>query len=444
MEYFLVTGGRPISGRTCLSGAKNVALKVIAASLLTSDRVTISNIPDIADVRVMLALMSSLGVRCEFKDHVVTLENSGSKAVTVPLEYGARLRTSILVLGPLLSTRKFAHVPNPGGCRIGARPVDRQIIALTAMGAAINYDHRDGYFHARSDKLHGAKVSFPKNSHTGTEAVILSAVLAEGKTVIENAAEEVEIDDLIRFLCLMGAKIDRTRPREITVTGVSRLHGVSYEIMSDRNEEVTLAVLAGVTGGEIEVDGSVADRLTAFLGPFQAAGGKVDRTGSVTKYSGKKPFRAVDIVTAPHPGFMTDWQAPFAVMMTQAVGKSSIHETIFESRFAYVSELQKMGAEISFYSPPVADLHNYYNFNVGQTGLVKPQAIRITGPVQLHNAVLEMQDLRAGATLLLAALAAGGQSVIYGIEQIDRGYEQIDLKLRNMGADIVRTTKEGL
>jgi UDP-N-acetylglucosamine 1-carboxyvinyltransferase len=342
-------------------------------------------------------------------------------------------------MGPLLARKGRASIPNPGGCRIGARPIDRQIDAFLAMGADVSYSSDDGYFHGVCDGLSGTEITFTKNTHTGTEAVILAAVLARGKTVIRNAAAEIEIDDLIGLLNQMGADIVRTSDREVEIHGVSSLHGTEYQIMSDRNEEVTFAIAAAITGGEITVTGSQYRFMDSFLEPFSQAGGTYTVVGDGTvSYGGREPFRASDVMTRPYPGFMTDWQAPWALFMTQAKGVSTIHETIFESRFSYVAELKKMGARISFYDPPVDDPDSFYNFNWNDKVDGYHQAIRIEGPSTLHNAILEVHDLRAGATVLVAALTAEGESYITGVEQIDRGYEAIDTRLRALGAVINR------
>ncbi|OGG03787.1 UDP-N-acetylglucosamine 1-carboxyvinyltransferase [Candidatus Gottesmanbacteria bacterium RBG_16_52_11] len=444
MDKFVVHGGVPLKGEVRLSGAKNVALKTIVASLLTDDEITIDNVPDIIDVRLMLELLGTLGVKSHFSGNHVRLIRNSLRNYEVPLEVGARLRTTTLVLGPLLSRFGSALVPNPGGCRIGARPIDRHIDALRQMGARITYNSRDGFFHGQADSLHGTVIRFPKNTHTGTESIILAAVLAKGQTVIENAAAEVEVDDLIEFLNGMGARIVRTKPREIKIDGVTRLHGTSYRLMSDRNEEVTLAVAAALTGGTVTVTGSVHRTLMAFLNPFRDAGGRYSAGGDTATYSVSRNLRPQDIITAPHPGFMTDWQGPWAVLMTRAAGLSTIHEAVFESRFSYVPELQKMGADVSFFQPEVRDPEKFYNFNMRDHDGMSPQAVRIKGPTRLHDAVLMMHDLRAGATLLLAALTAPGKSYVHGIEHIDRGYENIEKKLQALGGRIIRVPEEAI
>ncbi len=444
METFIIEGGKPLIGEVTIAGAKNVAVKALVASLLTDEPLILSNMPHIHDVHLLLELLSKMGIQHTWADHEVTINHVGVESTTVPFDLGARIRTSAMLLGPLLSRFGDAKIPNPGGCRIGARPIDRHIQALRDMGAEITYNSDDGYFYAKADNLHGAHITFPKNTHTGTETILLAAVLAKGETIIDNAAEEVEIDDLISLLIAMGASIKRPMPRQIVVTGVSSLHGCSYRIMPDRNEEVTFAIAAAITGGNITVHDSRPQHLKMFLEYFTKAGGLVSTISEAeTRYSlVSGTITATDVVTAPHPKFMTDWQGPWSVLMTQADGVSTLHETVFESRFSYVSELHKMGAKIEYFTPEIANPSSYYNFNWADKSVESQQAIRIVGKTELHNAVLSMHDLRAGATLVLAALTAKGKSYVHGVEQMDRGYEHIVERLQALGADIVRIKEE--
>jgi UDP-N-acetylglucosamine 1-carboxyvinyltransferase len=443
MDKFIITGGHPLKGEIAVAGAKNVALKILVASLLTDEEMVIRNAPDIRDVTLMLEVLGALGVKYRRDYHSIHVTHNHIHNAKVPLEIAARLRTSSMVLGPLLARYGEATTPNPGGCRLGARPIDRHISALKDMGADIQYHSDDGYFYAKAKELHGATVRFPKNTHTGTETLLLAAVLARGRTVLENAAEEVEIDDLIACLNQMGANIRRTGGRTIVIEGVEKLHGIEYSIMPDRNEEVTFAIAGVMTGGDIIVKNSQRANLTAFLAEFTRAGGHFEEIDdTTTRYCCRGELKATDIVTAPHPGFMTDWQAPWAVLMTQARGTSTIHETVFESRFSYVSELKKMGAHIEFFDPTVDNPEVFYNFNWTDRVEGYYQGIKIKGPTKLHNAVIEIDDLRAGATLILAALSAPGESVVHGVEQVDRGYEKIEERLRALGARIERVTEE--
>ncbi|MBI5620286.1 UDP-N-acetylglucosamine 1-carboxyvinyltransferase [Candidatus Gottesmanbacteria bacterium] len=444
MDTFIINGGRPLQGEVTLGGAKNVALKLLVASLLTDEPLIIHNVPEIRDVELMLEVLKSLGVRVDRRADTVIVQNGRIHEYQVPLDIGARLRTSSMVIGPMLARYRKAMIPNPGGCRIGARPIDRHIAALQEMGAQIEYRSGDGYFYATAPNgLKGTTNTFGKNSHTGTETIILASVLAKGRTVIENAAEEVEVDALIELLNLMGARVKRSGIRQITIDGVSTMRGATYRIMPDRNEEVTFAIAAAVTNGDITVLGSQREHLSSFLDVFTAAGGGFESVDSTkTRYFRKHALTAVDVVTRPHPGFMTDWQAPWAVLMTQSIGIAAIHETVFENRFGYVEELKKMGARIEYVNPDVPDPSDFYNFNWEDHVAGDHHAIRIQGPTSLHNAILTMHDLRAGATLVLAALTAQGQSVLHGVEHIDRGYENIEERLRLLGAHIERKKEE--
>jgi len=445
MEKFIVYGPTKLQGSVTIAGAKNVALKAIVASLLTDEDLVIRNVPQIRDVHLMLEVLGHLGKHTLFSGSTVTIRKNSSHSCTVPLEVGARLRTSSMVLGPLLSRYGKAIIPNPGGCRIGARPIDRHIDGLKSMGAVISYASGDGYFHAEAQDLHGAEITFEKNTHTGTETLLLAAILAKGKTILHNAAEEVEIDDLIALLQQMGARISRKGKREIVIEGVSSLHTASFEIMPDRNEEVTFAVAAIASTGDITVHNSRRQYLGTFLDCLRKCGaGYEEVDGETTRYFYKGSVRAVDVQTTIYPGFMTDWQAPWALLMTQANGESVVHETVFENRFTYVEELKKMGARISYFDPDIKEPEKFYNFNWNDRPVDTHQAIRITGPTNLHNAVLSINDLRAGATLLLASIIGSGKSYLYGIEQIDRGYEHIEKRLTGLGAHIERVTEDAI
>lgn len=445
MEKFIIEGPTKLVGHVTVAGAKNVALKALVASLLTDEDVIIQNVPHIRDVYLMIEVLEHLGKHCRFEGSHITIKKNSSHTCTVPLEVGARLRTSSMVLGPLLTRYGKAVIPNPGGCRIGARPIDRHIDGLIAMGATITYDSSDGYFHAKAKHMHGTHIVFEKNTHTGTETLLLASVLAKGETTLGNAAEEVEVDDLITLLQTMGAHIKRNSKREITIEGVSDLHGVTYSIMPDRNEEVTFAVAAIASTGDITVHNSKTQYLKAFLESLQKAGGGWEAIDeNTTRYFFKGHIRATDVTTGVYPSFMTDWQAPWALLMTQAKGESVVHETVFENRFTYVEELKKMGAIITYFDPKVKNPEDFYNFNWEDIQKGTHQGIRITGPTNLHNAVLSINDLRAGATLLLAGIIGSGRSYLFGIDQIDRGYEHIEKRLNLLGAHIERVTEDAL
>ncbi|QQG40453.1 MAG: UDP-N-acetylglucosamine 1-carboxyvinyltransferase [Candidatus Levyibacteriota bacterium] len=436
MEKFIINGGKKLRGEIRVSGAKNVALKALVAACLTSEEVIIDNVPHILDVFTMIEIIKDLGGKAIMRDHTVTVRVDTLRT-KIPFDKAVEVRTSSMFLAPLLARAKEAIVPNPGGCRIGARPINRIIKGLRQMGAIITYNSKDGYFHAKAKQLKGVTYEFKKNTHTGTETMIMASVLAKGKTILKNAALEPEIDELIAFLNGMGAKIKR-HLRTITIEGVEELHGAHFTIGPDRNEAVTYAIAGIITEGEVIVDGILAKDIKEFLGVLDKAGGGYEEKADGMRFFYKGKLKPTDISTSCYPGFMTDWQSPWAVLMTKAKGTSSIHETVFESRFGYVEELKKMGAHIAFFNPKVDDPKRVYNFNLSDAKKDSYHAISVSGPAKLHNAVVNITDLRAGATLVLASLAGSGTSVVFGAEKLDRGYEKFDKCLVRLGADIKR------
>ncbi len=436
MKRYVINGGKELSGHITLSGSKNVVLKALVAACLTSEEVTLTNVPLISDFYEMTALIKEIGGEVDLYDHTVKIRVKNVTSHRIPLEIGAKMRTSSIFIAPLLVRSHEALIPNPGGCRIGARPIDRHIQGLEAMGATINYMSADGYFHAKTDGLKGTNFKFEKNTHTGTETLIIAAVMAEGITRLENAALEPEVDDLIKLLNSMGAKIRREEGKVIVIEGVRELHGTTFEIPPDRNELVTFAIASALTGGKILLKKTKMSDIKEFLEKFEEAGGAWEEQNGDVRFFIKDNLKAIDIMTAPYPGFMTDWQGPWAVLMTQAEGSSIIHETVYEYRFNYVSELEKMGAEIQFFNPKVDSKEEFYNFNYDESDPNYRHAIKIFGRTPFHNAVVDIADLRAGATLVIAALIAKGESVIYGVEFLERGYERFDERLREVGADI--------
>ncbi|MBI2033129.1 MAG: UDP-N-acetylglucosamine 1-carboxyvinyltransferase [Candidatus Levybacteria bacterium] len=441
MDKFIVHGGRPLRGEVSVSGAKNVSLKALVAACLTTEEVIIENIPHISDFFVMVDTIKHLGGKVTMKDHSVSIHIPEFSRTKISLEKAAEIRTSSMFLAPLLARAKKAIIPNPGGCRIGARPIDRVVAGLEKMGAEITYKSEDGYFHAKTTHLHGATYRFEKNTHTGTETLILAAVLADGRTVLENAAEEPEVDELIELLCSMGAKIKRSKPRTIVIEGVERLHGTTFRIGPDRNEIVTLAVASAMTNGDITIKEANKAHLKAFLETYKKAGGSYEEKGDAIRFFVSDSLLATDIETAAFPGFMTDWQGPWTVLMTKAKGVSIIHETVYENRFNYVKELIKMGAHIELFNPEVKHPETVYNFNTEDDRKDYFHAARVVGGTALHNAVVTISDLRAGATLVLASLSASGETVIFGVEHLDRGYEHFEERLRQLGARIKRITE---
>jgi UDP-N-acetylglucosamine 1-carboxyvinyltransferase len=444
MEKLIIKGGKKLSGTISVSGAKNVALKAFVAACLTKEKVIIQNVPLITDIFVMADIIRELGGKVEFTDHSAVIRLKDLKSDKIYLDRAAEVRTSFMFLAPLLARKKSAIIPNPGGCRIGARPIDRVIKGLKKMGVSIKYNSKDGYFHSYTkDGLKGAYYKFSKNTHTGTEALILASVLAKGKTVLENAAQEPEIDELIKLLNFMGAKVKRTKPRTVEVQGVKKLHGTKFKISPDRNEVVTFAIAALLTGGDIFIKNIGVLGLTEFITELERAGAGFEIKDGGIRFFYSRPLLATKVTTAPYPGFMTDWQAPWAVLMTKAKGDSIVHETVYESRLGYARQLRKMGAKVKFFNPEVKNPKSIYNFNMRDDNNLY-HALKIKGPTKLHNAVVRVTDLRAGATLVLAALSARGESIILDVEHLDRGYEEFDKRLNKLGASIIRVSDEKL
>jgi UDP-N-acetylglucosamine 1-carboxyvinyltransferase len=438
MEKFIVTGGNKLSGNVRISGAKNAALKTLIAACMTDEEVVIKNVPLISDLYNMIKIIKDLGGEVHIVDHTVKIRMKHINDHKISLDTAARMRTSFMFIVPLLLRAKEAVVPNPGGCRLGARPVDRLIGGLRELGADITYNSEDGFFYTKATQLRGTIYEFEKNTHMGTETLILGAVLAEGKTVLKNAAEEPEIDDLIGLLNAMGADIKRSGKRQIEINGVKKLSGAEYTISPDRNEIVTFACTAIITKGDVLIEGAKKEYIGDFLEKLALAGGGIEEKEGGMRFYFKQTLRAVDVETRPYPGFMTDWQAPWAVLMTQATGDSTIHETVFEDKLGYIHELQKMGARARLFNPTVENPEEIYNFNLSDDDPSHFHAVRISGPTKLHEAVITMRDIRAGAAVLLAALAASGTSSIYDVEKVDRGYENLEKRLEQLGAKITR------
>lgn len=438
MEYFEVVGGKSLQGDVNVSGAKNVALKVLIASLLTDEQVEIKNVPLISDLYALADIIRELGGKVEiFSDHTMLINPQGLHASTITYIGFGKLRASFLLLIPLLTRFHKAKIPLSGGDKIGVRPIDRTIAGLAKMGVKLNFC--DGYYCAESKKICATYYKFIKNTHTGTEALIMMSALINGKTVLENAAAEPEVDDLIDFLNAMGAKIKRTKPRTIEIAGVAKLHGTKFTIMPDRNEVVTFAIAAVLTKGNIKIAPVRHLHLEAFYQVLKSCGVKFYQKGqALIVEGGSRPIFHCNIVTAPYPGFMTDWQAPWTLLMTQAEGISHVHEKVFDNRFGYIKELTKMGAKIEPDEVDLKQIKNEYNFNVHDGEEENVHAVEIAGPTKLVGQNLIIPDLRAGATLVLAALAASGTSQLYGIEHIDRGYEDFSNRLSKLGANIIR------
>lgn len=442
MKKFTIQGGKSLVGTIKISGSKNVATKAVIAACLTDESVTLKNVPEISDIHELLTVIESIGGNVQRREHEVTITVKEILNPTISLAEGALVRTSSMFIAPLLLRCRRAQIPNPAGCRLGARPIDRHIEGLEKMGTKIEYKSEDGYYYASTEGLTGATYRFEKNSHTGTETLILAATLAQGVTRIENAAQEHEIDDLISLLNSMGAKIRREEDRVIIIEGVEKLYGTEYEIVPDSNELVTFAVLSMLTGGNIWLENTQLGNVQIFLDQVKKIGASFEEKDGLVRFYSEVALGASSITTDVEPGFKTDWQGVWAILMTQATGESIIHEKIYENRFGYVSELKKMGAKIEFFNPEVANPESVYNFNYDWQTPYK-QAIKIVGPTHLHNAILNISDLRAGATLVIAALIASGETVIFGIEHLDRGYEDFANRLQALGAQVIEGEERG-
>ncbi len=420
-EVFRVEGGRPLVGTVAISGAKNAALKLLAAATLTGERCRLTNVPEIEDVRVMAQTLMELGVVVDHPEpNVYEIAAGDVDWLFVPLEAAAKMRASFMLLGPLLARFGRVIISNPGGDRIGRRPVNLHVDAMRALGAQIDY--RNGYYFATAPgRLRGTEVRFPFVSVMGTENAMLAATLAEGHTVIRPAAQEPEVDDLIAFLCKMGAQVTRTAPDTIEVEGRKRLRGADHSVIPDRIEAGTFVVAGAITGGRITLTGAPCDHLGSFVEVMGRAGVGVSCGTDTIEVDGSAlggaGFTALDVETAPYPGLATDLQPPTSILLTQATGTSHVHEAIFEDRLEWMSELRLMGADID-----IAD----------------DRHATIRGRTPLRGTEVEIGDLRAGASLILAALAADGTTTIHGAHHVHRGYENIEGKFLGLGARISR------
>ena len=369
---------------------------------------------------------------------MLVIDPTGLSQDAISSEFGAASRASTIFLPVLLAKFGRARVPLPGGDKIGKRPLERHFAGLQALGAQLEV--KDGNIVASlpAQKFQGGTYRFVKNSHTGTETLLLAAVLAEGITVLENAAQEPEVLDLVAFLNTLGAKIEQTGPRIFRITGVKKLHGATYKIMPDRNEAVSYACAALATGGDIVVENARPDHLAAFLQKLDdiGAGYQIGDYGIRFFYRG--PLTATNVTTSIHPGFMTDWQPLWATLVAHARGESIIHETVMQSRFQYLEPLSQMGARLELFQPVVDNPEQTYNFNLEDDPPGALHAVRLHGPTNFTGGEFTVHDLRAGATLLLAALSGSGRTVLDQVEQIDRGYEKLDERLQQLGAKIER------
>jgi len=416
VDKLQIRGGVALDGEVRISGAKNATLPILAGALLADGPVTIGNVPHLQDVTTMIELLGRMGASVTVDERMrIEVDPRTTRETFAPYELVKTMRAAILVLGPLVARYGAADVSLPGGCAIGARPVNIHVAGLQAMGAEVHIEN--GYIKARAGRLRGARIVLETVTVTGTENLMMAAVLAEGRTILENAAREPEIVDLALFLNAMGARVSGQGTDTIVIDGVTSLHGASYDVLPDRIEAGTYLVAGAITGGRVRARGACAEHLDAVLAKLEEAGATVTRGDNFIEVDmrGRRP-RAVDIRTAPHPGFPTDMQAQFAALNTVAEGVGTIVETIFENRFMHMLEMRRMGAEIRL---------------EGNTAIIK-------GVARLTAAPVMATDLRASASLVLAGLVADGTTEIERIYHIDRGYECIEEKLQGLGAQIRR------
>jgi len=418
MDKFVVRGGNPLLGTVRISGAKNSALPCMAAAILTEDEVILENVPQVRDIETERTLLASMGAEVELgygrAQHRTHIRCAILSDPVAKYEIVKTMRASSLVLGPLIARTGLARVAMPGGCAIGGRPIDLHIKYLEKMGAQITQDH--GYLEARTERLKGAHIIWEKISVTGTEDLLMAAVLADGETVMENCAREPEVTDLAALLTAMGARIQGAGTSTITVQGVAKLHGARHRINPDRIEAGTFIIAGAITGGDLKVSGCDPSHLGALLETLRSCGVRLDINGDTIRVRSEGTLKAADITTVEYPGFPTDMQAQYMALATQAEGTSVITENIFENRFMHVQELIRMGANIRI---------------DGRTATVR-------GKTPLSAAAVMCSDLRASASLVLAALVADGETILDRVYHIDRGYEHIEEKLRGVGAQIRR------
>ncbi len=419
MDKLLIRGGKKLNGTVSVSGAKNALLPAMAASLLTDQAVVLRNVSTVRDVRTMIRLLEMLGKTVKWIDQesAISISNGGDTGTgEVPYDLVKTMRASVLCLGPLLARRGSARVSLPGGCAIGARPVDLHLYGLGKMGARVAIDQ--GYIETSAPQLFGTEIFLDKPTVTGTENLLMAASLADGVTVIRNAAREPEISDLVRLLGTMGCRIEGEGTATLTIEGVKVLGGADHPVIPDRIEAATYVIAGAVAGGTVRVEGCGPQLLPALLGTLENAGVALEIGETAITVTGGKELVARDMETSPFPGFPTDVQAQYMALMTQAKGTSVIAEQVFENRFMHVAELRRLGASIR---------------DSGRTAVVE-------GPTELNGAQVMATDIRASASLVVAGLAATGETLIDRIYHLDRGYEKLEEKLGALGADIERIT----
>ncbi len=438
MSTFHITGGTPLYGSVRVGGAKNASYKLMIAALLADTPSRLLNFSHISDVALVAHLINDLGAKAqEIGERAYLIDPQTLSQAEIDASHGEASRASTMFIPVLLARFGRAEVPFPGGDKIGRRPLERHFEGLQALGARV--EEKDGQIVVTADQLVGTQYRFAKNTHTGTETLIMAAVKAQGTTILENAAEETEVDDLIAFLNSMGARIERQPQRVIKIEGVSRLEGTIYKIMPDQNQVVSFACAALATKGDVVVENARKDDLQAFLDQLDQIGAGYEVSDYGIRFFYKGQLQASQVTTAIHPGFKTDWQPLWVTLMTQAAGTSILHETVQQSRFGYVDELRQMGAQIELFNPVVDDPDQVYNFNLEDVSAEDKHAARILGPSPLKGGEFMIKDLRYGATLMIAGMVAEGVTILHDPKNhTDRGYEALDRDLSAMGAQIKR------
>ncbi len=428
---FLIKGGNPLSGTVKVSGAKNSASKLIVASLLSNGKSILHNSPNkISDLILTKQICETFGAKFISQEDLLEIHTPEVTSSRIDKELGNKTRIAILLAGPLLHRTGKAEIPVPGGCRIGSRPVNFHIDSLEKLGCRVSMS--EDYFVLESDRLVGENIRLEYPSVGATENIIIASTLAKGRTILTNAAVEPEIIDLIKFLQKMGAIIEISTDRKITIEGVEKLSGAEHYVIPDRNQAASFACAGIASRGNVFVENAIQDDLITFLNTVRKVGGKYEVKDNGIRFFYDGDLNSIAIETNVHPGFMTDWQQPFVILMTQANGLSIVHETVYEERFGYVSELKKMGAEIELYDTCLGGATcRFANTHYFHSAVVK-------GPTPFHSAEINVPDLRAGFSYLIAGVIAKGESLVNGAIYIDRGYENIDEKLRGLGADIER------
>ncbi len=438
MDTIYIEGGIPLTGTVYMSGAKNSALKLIHVAMFSNEDIILMNVPRIGNITVDLEIITQMGGKAEWLgNNRLLLNGSGLHTFEIPQELGAKYRTASLLAAPLLYRFGKAIVPKPGGCKIGPRPINRWVETWENLGISVT--ETDNSYILESKSVEGCDINFKVKTHMGTDNAILSSLFSKGVTTINNAAEEVEVDDLIDFCNLIGGNVKRLAPDRIQVTGAQAFKGAVFSVQNDRNEAVTFAIAAYLTKGDLTISGVNKGHLLSFCNTLNKIGCKYEFSKNDMKvwYSGEE-YLGTNITTSPAPGFMTDWQSLITLLLTQAKGESLVYDTVYTDRFGYTKDLNKMGADIELLQPSTLDLDLVISddaYDISSKG--EPFCVaKVTGPTKLKSSKLVVPDLRAGATFVLAGLAAEGTTELSGYENISRGYENFVDKLISLGAHI--------